>query len=253
MKTRTFVSTLALSTAVALTAVLTGCTSGTASSDAAGTAHGDSGTVSVVASTNVYGDIAREHRRRRRDGHPADVRPRARPALVRSERSEPARDLEGRHRHRERRRLRRFHGHDAEGVEQPRPPCSTRSDISGKKPVDGQLNEHVWYDFPTMQKLADPPRRRPREGRSGAGGDLHHQRCGVRGEAHGARTPHRDLKKTHAGEGVADHRTGSALSARGDRSGRQDAAPPSASPSRPGPTSPPPCSSRPSTCFTARR
>ncbi|WP_313542680.1 metal ABC transporter solute-binding protein, Zn/Mn family [Leifsonia aquatica] len=28
-------------------------------------------------------------------------------------------------------------------------------DISGKKAVDGELNEHVWYDFPTVQKLAD--------------------------------------------------------------------------------------------------
>lgn len=28
-------------------------------------------------------------------------------------------------------------------------------DISGKKAVDGELNEHVWYDFPTVQKLTD--------------------------------------------------------------------------------------------------
>jgi zinc/manganese transport system substrate-binding protein len=28
-------------------------------------------------------------------------------------------------------------------------------DISGKDTGDGELNEHVWYDFPTVQKLAD--------------------------------------------------------------------------------------------------
>ncbi|AAT90112.1 ABC transporter substrate-binding protein [Leifsonia xyli subsp. xyli] len=27
-------------------------------------------------------------------------------------------------------------------------------DLSGKKPVDGELNEHVWYDFPTIEKLS---------------------------------------------------------------------------------------------------
>lgn len=27
--------------------------------------------------------------------------------------------------------------------------------ISGKKPVHGQLNEHVWYDFPTVAKVVD--------------------------------------------------------------------------------------------------
>jgi zinc/manganese transport system substrate-binding protein len=27
--------------------------------------------------------------------------------------------------------------------------------LSGKQPVDGELNEHVWYDFPTTQKVVD--------------------------------------------------------------------------------------------------
>nr|WP_246136540.1 zinc ABC transporter substrate-binding protein [Leekyejoonella antrihumi] len=27
--------------------------------------------------------------------------------------------------------------------------------LSGKRAHDGELNEHVWYDFPTVQKVAD--------------------------------------------------------------------------------------------------
>ena len=78
-----------------------------------------------------------------------------------------------------------------------------RSELSGKKPVDGELNEHVWYDFPTVQKLADAlvgtlskadPSKKAVFEKNGAAfraelSDLEHAEAG--------------LKATYAGEGVA--------------------------------------------------
>ncbi|GAA1442197.1 metal ABC transporter solute-binding protein, Zn/Mn family [Leifsonia poae] len=198
MKTRTLVSTLALSAAAAVTLALAGCSTGSAGASGGRT----SDTLSVVASTNVYGDIGQSIA--------GDA------VTVTSIMSDPAQDP---------------HSFEASAQSQlaiskadiviengggyddfmDTMLASSKSkatvlnavDISGKKAVDGQLNEHVWYDFPTMQKLTDrlvsalteaDPAQATTFAKNG-------QAFAAELTALEARTA--ELKKTHAGEGAA--------------------------------------------------
>ncbi len=151
MTTRSFVSALALPALALSTLLLAGCAAG---SPASGTAA--SGTVSVVTSTNVYGDIAETI-----GGDAVAVT-----ALI----SNPAQDP---------------HSFEASAQDQlaitkadivvengggyddfvgtmmasannPKATVINVVDLSGKKPdANGDLNEHVWYDFPTITAFAD--------------------------------------------------------------------------------------------------
>jgi zinc/manganese transport system substrate-binding protein len=76
-------------------------------------------------------------------------------------------------------------------------------DISGKKAVDGELNEHVWYDFPTVQKLTDELTTALSKADPGQAStfEANAKAFGEKLTALEDRTA--QLKTTHAGEGVA--------------------------------------------------
>jgi len=145
MKTRSIVSSLALAAAIAL--VATGCASSSAGSD--------DGTVRVVASTNVYGDIASTI------GGDA--------VRVTSLMSDPAQDPHSFEASAQNQLavskaevvIENGGGYDPfmqtllKGSKNDDTAVLNVVDLSGKKPVDGELNEHVWYDIPTVQKLTD--------------------------------------------------------------------------------------------------
>lgn len=143
MKTRSLVSVLAI--AAASVAALAGCSSSSAGSDA--------GTVRIVASTNVYGDIARTI------GGDA--------VSVTSLMSDPAQDphsFEASAQNqlavsKARIVVENGGGYDdfmqtlLKGAKNSDATVLNVVDLSGLKPTDGELNEHVWYDFPTVQKF----------------------------------------------------------------------------------------------------
>ncbi|MEU3853577.1 zinc ABC transporter substrate-binding protein [Streptomyces sp. NPDC029554] len=190
---------LALLTGTSL-ALLAGC--GSAPDPAGGQAS--PGRVAVVASTNVYGDIVRHIGGDRvdvtsfisdpdQDPHSYEADPQDRLALSRAEvvveNGGGYDDFVGR-------MLQAGHNGSARVVDAVR--------ISGKTaPPGGELNEHVWYDFPTVAKVAD------RTAAALAGADPAHARTFERNaaafkaglaplEAGEAR-----IRKEHAGEGIA--------------------------------------------------
>ncbi|WP_349865522.1 metal ABC transporter solute-binding protein, Zn/Mn family [Leifsonia sp. WHRI 6310E] len=139
--------------AIALTAAaalaLTGCSAASSGSST------DDGKVRIVASTNVYGDIASTIA-----GDAVDVTsimddpaqdPHSFEASAQNQLAISKADIV----------IENGGGYDDfVGTMLKAPPNDKRTvlnvvDISGKKAVDGELNEHVWYDFPTVQKLAD--------------------------------------------------------------------------------------------------
>ncbi|WP_431219547.1 metal ABC transporter solute-binding protein, Zn/Mn family [Leifsonia xyli] len=143
MKTRTIVSTLALAAATAL--ALAGCSASSAGSS--------DGTLRVVASTNVYGDIARTiggdavHVTSLMDDPAQD--PHSFEASAQNQLAVSKADVV----------IENGGGYDdfmhtlVKGSKND----ATVLDVvqlSGKKPVGGEFNEHVWYDFPTVAKLA---------------------------------------------------------------------------------------------------
>ncbi|MFF1632345.1 metal ABC transporter solute-binding protein, Zn/Mn family [Leifsonia sp. NPDC058248] len=147
MKTRSLVSFLALAAAAAL--ALTGCSSGASGQTAPGT-------LSVVASTNVYGDIARTIA--------GDA------VSVTSIMSNPAQDPHSFEASAQNQLqiskadivIENGGGYDdfmdtmLKAAHNDKVVVLDAVDISGKKASGGDdLNEHVWYDFPTMQKVAD--------------------------------------------------------------------------------------------------
>ncbi|WP_338932979.1 zinc ABC transporter substrate-binding protein [Streptomyces netropsis] len=139
---------------VAACTALVGCESG--SSGDGSSAPRRSGTVPVVASTNVYGDIVRQIGDDRvevvpiiddpaQDPHSYEAGTQNQLALSRArvvvENGGGYDDFVGR-------MLRGTKNSSAEVVNAVR--------VSGKTPAAGQeLNEHLWYDFPAMGKLAD--------------------------------------------------------------------------------------------------
>ncbi len=145
MKTRSLVSTLALAAVTAL--ALAGCSSSSSAS-------GD-GTVRVVASTNVYGDIA--------ETIGGDA------IHVTSLMSDPAQDPHSFEASAQNQLavskadivVENGGGYDdfmqtlLKGSKNDGTAVLNVVDLSGLKATDGQLNEHVWYDFPTIHKLTD--------------------------------------------------------------------------------------------------
>jgi zinc/manganese transport system substrate-binding protein len=142
---------LALLTSASL-ALLAGCGS---SSDSTG-AESTSDRVAVVASTNVYGDIARRIGGDRvdvtsvisdpdQDPHSYEANPQNQLALSKAkvivENGGGYDDFVDR-------MLKSGHNDSAEVINAVR--------VSGRTaPKGGELNEHVWYDFPTVAKVAD--------------------------------------------------------------------------------------------------
>ncbi|KRC46886.1 ABC transporter substrate-binding protein [Leifsonia sp. Root227] len=147
MKSRTIATLLTIPVVTAL--ALTGCSAG-ASGD---TSTGAGGTVSVVASTNVYGDIAKTIA-----GGAVDVTslmdnpaqdPHSFEASAQNQLAVSKADII----------IENGGGYD-DFMDTLRKSAGDKAtvlnvvDISGKKATAGDdLNEHVWYDFPTIQKF----------------------------------------------------------------------------------------------------
>jgi zinc/manganese transport system substrate-binding protein len=149
MKTRSLASLIAIPAAAAIAALaLTGC-----STSASGTTS--DGELSVVASTNVYGDIARSIAGNAvkvtsimdnpsQDPHSFEASAQNQLALSKADVI-----------------IENGGGYDdfmdtmlnAGGAK--KATVIDVVDLSGKKAAGGDLNEHVWYDFPTVQKLSD--------------------------------------------------------------------------------------------------
>lgn len=139
----------ALALVTTATLALAGC-----SADSAAEAP-DDGTVRVVTSTNVYGNIAKMI-----GGNAVDVT-----ALV----SDPAQDphsfevsAQGQLAVSKADILVENGGHYDDFMTTLRAASKNQTatvlnavELSGIKPVDGELNEHVWYDFGAMKALAD--------------------------------------------------------------------------------------------------
>jgi len=193
MKTRSLVSAL---TAAAIALTLAGCSS----SSSAGS---DDGTVRVVASTDVYGDIATTI-----GGDAVHVTslmtdpaqdPHSFEASAQNQLAVSKADVV----------IENGGGYDdymqnlVKGAKNSGVKVLNVVDLSGKKPVDGELNEHVWYDFPTVQKFADaltaalsaadPSQKATFERNASAFGE----------KLSALEATEAQLKSTYAGEGVA--------------------------------------------------
>ncbi|WP_348789530.1 zinc ABC transporter substrate-binding protein [Leifsonia sp. NPDC080035] len=185
---------LAIALAATTAIALAGCSSG---------ASGDDAKVRVVASTNVYGDIATTIA-----GDAVDVTslmkdpaqdPHSFEASAQSQLAVSKADI----------LIENGGGYDdfmdtlRTGAKNDSATVLNVVDLSGKKPVDGELNEHVWYDIPTIGKLtdalvtalskADPAQKTTFEKNAGA--------FTAKLDALGKRTA--ELKTRYAGEGVA--------------------------------------------------
>lgn len=195
MKTRSLVSAL---TAAALALTLAGCSSSSSSSAGSG-----DGTVRVVASTDVYGDIATTI-----GGDAVQVTslmtdpaqdPHSFEASAQNQLAVSKADVV----------IENGGGYDdymqnlVKGAKNSGVKVLNVVDLSGKKPVDGELNEHVWYDFPTVQKFADaltsalsaadPSQKATFEKNASAFGQ----------KLSALEATEAQLKSTYAGEGVA--------------------------------------------------
>ncbi|GAA4138549.1 metal ABC transporter solute-binding protein, Zn/Mn family [Leifsonia shinshuensis] len=137
-------SVFALALAAATVAALTGCSAGSSADD---------GKVRVVASTNVYGDIASTIA-----GNAVEVTslmsdpaqdPHSFEASAQSQLAVSKADI----------LIENGGGYDdfmntlRTGSKNTKATVLNVVDISGKKAVGGELNEHVWYDFPTIEKF----------------------------------------------------------------------------------------------------
>jgi zinc/manganese transport system substrate-binding protein len=144
MKTRSFVSVLALAAATAV--ALAGCSTSVPSASA-------DGKIRIVASTNVYGDIARTI-----GGDSVDVTslmsdpaqdPHSFEASARNQLAVSKADVV----------IENGGGYDdfmqtlTAGGHNDSAAILNVVELSGKTAVDGELNEHVWYDFPTIEKF----------------------------------------------------------------------------------------------------
>ncbi len=135
--------------AIALTALtalaLTGCSAGSSADD---------GKIRVVASTNVYGDIASTIA-----GNAVEVTslmsdpaqdPHSFEASAQSQLAVSKADI----------LIENGGGYDdfmgtlRSGSKNTKATVLNVVDLSGKKAENGELNEHVWYDFPTIEKFA---------------------------------------------------------------------------------------------------
>ncbi|MEY9952158.1 metal ABC transporter solute-binding protein, Zn/Mn family [Leifsonia sp. EB34] len=187
-------SVFTLALAAATVAALTGCAAGSSSAD---------GKVRVVASTNVYGDIASTIA-----GNAVDVTalmtdpaqdPHSFEASAQSQLAVSKADI----------LIENGGGYDdfmdtlRTGSKNTKATVLNVVDISGKKAVGGELNEHVWYDFPTVQKFttaltdalskADPSQKATFAANARA----------FSAKLAALQNREAELKATYAGEGVA--------------------------------------------------
>jgi zinc/manganese transport system substrate-binding protein len=187
-------SVFALALAAATVAALTGCTAGSAADD---------GKIRVVASTNVYGDIASTIA-----GNAVEVTalmsdpaqdPHSFEASAQSQLAVSKADI----------LIENGGGYDdfmdtlRTGSKNTKATVLNVVDLSGKKATGGELNEHVWYDFPTVQKLttaltdalskADPAQKATFAKNAKA----------FSGKLAALQTREAELKAKYAGEGIA--------------------------------------------------
>jgi zinc/manganese transport system substrate-binding protein len=77
-------------------------------------------------------------------------------------------------------------------------------DLSGKKaPAGGELNEHVWYDFPTVQKVATAITDDLSTALPGQAAQFRANAAAFTTKLDGLIAREATIKKAHAGEGVA--------------------------------------------------
>ncbi|QNE36235.1 metal ABC transporter solute-binding protein, Zn/Mn family [Leifsonia shinshuensis] len=187
-------SVFALALAAATVAALTGCSAGSSADD---------GKVRVVASTNVYGDIASTIA-----GSAVEVTslmsdpaqdPHSFEASAQSQLAVSKADI----------LIENGGGYDdfmdtlRTGSKNTKATVLNVVDISGKKAAGGDLNEHVWYDFPTVQKFttaltdalskADPAQKATFAKNAAA----------FSGKLAALQNREAELKSKYAGEGVA--------------------------------------------------
>jgi zinc/manganese transport system substrate-binding protein len=146
------ISALAAATALALA----GCAPASTDAGATGEPSNESG-VRIVASTNVYGDIAEQIGGDRvsvtsiidspdKDPHEYEADARTQLALSKAQLV-----------------IENGGGYDdfvdtmLSAADNKIAPVLNASDISGyeQEPAEGEFNEHMWYDFPTVQKLSE--------------------------------------------------------------------------------------------------
>jgi len=145
-------STVILGGIAAATFALAGC-----SASSGGDSSNDSGLPQIVASTDVYGDIAAQVA-----GPLADVTsviegssqdPHSYEATAQDQLAFSQADIV----------IENGGGYDdfvdtlLDGADNDDAQLLNAADISGydQEPAEGEFNEHMWYDFPTMQKLTD--------------------------------------------------------------------------------------------------
>lgn len=146
----------ALLVSASVTAALTGCASTGSGANAAGAATANSGTIAIVASTDVYGDIAKQIGGSRvavtsiitdpsQDPHSYEADAQVQLSLSKA-------DIV----------IQNGGGYDdfvdtlLKGANNPKVTLLNAAAISGYdlKPTSGEFNEHLWYDFPSMEKVA---------------------------------------------------------------------------------------------------
>ena len=190
---------LALVTSASL-ALLAGCGSSSDSADAKSTPA----RVAVVASTNVYGDIARRIGGDRvdvtsvisdpdQDPHSYEADPQNQLALSKAkvviENGGGYDDFVGH-------MLKSGHNDSAQVV--------NAVDVSGKTaPQGGELNEHVWYDFPTVAKVADRISTALAQADPGDAAAFERNATAFKAELAPLEAEEAQIKKAHGGDGVA--------------------------------------------------
>ena len=190
---------LALVTSASL-ALLAGCGSSSDSADAKSTPA----RVAVVASTNVYGDIARRIGGDRvdvtsvisdpdQDPHSYEADPQNQLALSKAkvviENGGGYDDFVDH-------MLKSGHNDSAQVI--------NAVDVSGKTaPQGGELNEHVWYDFPTVAKVADRISTALAQADPGDAAAFEKNATAFKAELAPLEAEEAQIKKAHGGDGVA--------------------------------------------------
>ncbi|MFJ4077782.1 metal ABC transporter solute-binding protein, Zn/Mn family [Streptomyces iakyrus] len=190
---------LALLTSASL-ALLAGCGSSSDSADA----KSAPARVAVVASTDVWGDIARRVGGDRvdvtsvisdpdQDPHSYEADPQNQLALSKAkvvvENGGGYDDFVDR-------MLNSGHNDSAEVV--------NAVEVSGKKaPKGGELNEHVWYDFPTVAEVADRISAALAEADPGDAAAFEKNAAAFKAKLAPLEAEEAQIKKAHGGEGVA--------------------------------------------------
>ncbi|SMQ21093.1 zinc/manganese transport system substrate-binding protein [Streptomyces sp. Ag82_O1-12] len=190
---------LALLTSASL-ALLAGCGSSSDSADG----KSAPARVAVVASTNVYGDIARRIGGDRvdvtsvisdpdQDPHSYEADPQNQLALSRAkvviENGGGYDD---------------FVDHMLKGGHNDSAEVINAVDVSGRTaPKGGELNEHVWYDFPTVAEVADRISTALAEADPGDAAAFEKNTAAFQAKLKPLEAREAQIKKAHGGEGVA--------------------------------------------------